>query len=296
MQQSFSSFNNNHPQHLNYNSADPGIISFRNTGKDHMKRGLEERAFSMFLVGKGLGSHVIDGQPKEVHEKQLHFVFSGQDSNWALNEDKGLEIDTLHISETVFETFGSYLKYPFSHYMKVGAISLSEESFDKFKYEFINISEELENRQGGLLTAEFRLKVIMLMLSREIYKMHYEKRMDSACLLSRFITLVFENFRKHRDVKFYADELAVTTNYLNILCNKHLDKTATTIINRELLSEIKQYLIASNLSIKELATLMHFGSVSSFHTFFKKNTGLTPKEFQNKYMGTDILNTISEDL
>lgn len=293
--QPYSSLNNKPPQKYRFSTDVPGIISFRRVNTEDMVNN-REKAFYLYLIQKGQGTHTIDGQIRAVQEKQLHFVFPGQESNWTLNDDNGIEIYVIQISESVFETFGSYLKYPFSHYMKMGEIRLSQEHFDKFQYEFINMGAELENSPEGQLSAEFRLKVIMLMLSREVYMMHYENRMDSACLLSRFITLVFENFREQRTVKFYADKLAVTTNYLNILCNKHLKKTATGIINRELLSEIKQYLLASNMSIKELSILMNFSSVSSFYTFFKKYTGMTPKEFQNKSIGADTTEIISEDL
>lgn len=253
-----------------------------------------EEGFSLFLIKKGHGTHTVDGETKEIQNRQLHFIFSGQTSQWNLED--GYVINCIMISGKIFETFGSYLKYPFSHYMKLGSISLSDESFEKFQYEFINIGAELKGGQEEQLTSEFRLKVIMLMLSKEIYRLHYEKRMDSACLLSRFITLVFEHFRDQRTVSFYANKLAVTTNYLNILCNKHLGKTATGIINRELLAEIKHYLTASNVSIKELSILMNFSSINSFYAFFKKYTGMTPKEFQNQYIGIDVLNKIPEDL
>ncbi len=295
--QTFSLSENKQTQKFRSATDVSGIISYQNLGKDDLNRDdVSGEAFSLFLIKKGWGTHLVDGDAKEVHDRQLHFVFSEQESQWNFEQDAEVEIERIRIPEKIFETFGSYLKYPFSHYMKVGRISLTEESFDKFQYEFIHIGTDLKDRQEGQLTAEFRLKVIMLMLSREIYKMHYEKRMDSACLLSRFITLVFEHFREQRTVRFYADKLAVTTNYLNILCSRHLGKTATGIISRELLSEIKQYLVASNISIKELSILMNFSSISSFYAFFKKYTGMTPKEFQNKYTGTEALNTIPEDL
>ncbi|WP_250254850.1 AraC family transcriptional regulator [Chryseobacterium sp. Marseille-Q3244] len=273
----------------------PDMISYQNFRNEAMDgiAGTEE-AFSLFLIKKGHGTHTVDGEVKEVQNRQMHFVFSGQINQWDL--ESGYEIDRIMISGKIFETFGSYLKYPFTHYMKLGNISLSAESFEKFQYEFINIGAEVKSGPEGQLTSEFRLKVIMLMLSKEIYRLHYEKRMNSACLLSRFITLVFEHFREQRTVSFYADKLSVTTNYLNILCNKHLGKTATGIINRELLAEIKQYLAASNVSIKELAILMNFSSITSFYAFFKKYTGMTPKEFQNQYTGINVLNRIPEDL
>ncbi|WP_347217389.1 AraC family transcriptional regulator [Chryseobacterium sp.] len=286
---------NKQNQNFHFVPDDSGMISYHNF-RDEDPDGIPgaEEAFTLFLIKKGQGIHTVDGEVKEIQNMQLHFVFSGQTSQWDLRED--YEIDRILVSGKIFETFGSYLKYPFSHYMKVGNISLSDESFEKFQYEFLSIGKDLNEAKEEPLNAEFRLKIILLMLSKEIYRLHYEKRMDSACLLSRFITLVFEHFREERTVGFYADKLAVTTNYLNILCNRHLRKTATGIISRELLAEIKQYLVASNMSIKELSILMNFSSISSFYVFFKKYTGMTPKEFQSKYTGSEVPHRIAEDL
>ncbi|WP_164465221.1 helix-turn-helix domain-containing protein [Chryseobacterium lactis] len=291
-----SSFKNKPIQHSTGISDFSDIILTQYFEKERLeKEDMTDDYFSLFLIRKGWGTHQINGQIKSVQHKQLHFVFPGQESKWDFRGGDEVEIEQIQIPEKIFETFGSYLKYPFSHYMKMGEISLSEESFAKFNYEFAHMGTDLRSQQEEKLMVEFRLKVIMLMLSREVYRIHYEKRMDSACLLSRFITLVFEHFREQRSVSFYADKLAVTTNYLNILCSKHLGKTATGIISRELLSEIKQYLAASNLSIKELSILMNFSSVSSFYAFFKKYTGMTPKDFQSKYAGT-VLHAVPEDL
>lgn len=269
-------------------------ISYRKINDKELEWNPEvNQSFSLFLVSKGLGQCTMDGQKKDVHDQDLYFMFPGQECHWRCRE---VEMEQICISETIFETFGSYLKYPFSHYMKIGKISLAEEDFEKFKYEFSNIEKECSDEKNGQLMAEFRLKVILLMLSREVYRMHYEKRMDSACLLSRFITLVFENFRDHRMVRFYADKLSVTNNYLNVLCMKHLGKTATGIINGELLTEVKQYLMVSNMPIKELSILMNFSSINSFYAFFKRYTGMTPKEFQNRYKGIPTLHMVPEDL
>ncbi|MBV8325067.1 helix-turn-helix domain-containing protein [Chryseobacterium sp.] len=274
-----------------------GSISYRKIISEKFDKCCgKENAFSLFLIEKASGIRTTDGYEREVHDGELHFIFSGQENSWELKKESQTEIEQICIPDVVFNTFGNYLKYPFSHYIQIGGISLSEESLEKFKYEFSNMYKELHEGKEGLLTAEFRLKVIMLMLSREIYKMHYEKRMNSACLLSRFITLVFEYFREERSVKFYADKLAVTNNYLNVLCTKHLGRTATGIISGELLAEIKQYLIVSNISVKELAIQMNFSTINSFYAFFKKYTGMTPKEFQNTYKGISVKDTVPEDL
>ena len=48
------------------------------------------------------------------------------------------------------------------------------------------------------------------------------------------------------------------------------------------LNEALTLLLKSNISCKEIATLCHYGSYSSFFRSFKKNYNMSPEEFRKK--------------
>ena len=101
----------------------------------------------------------------------------------------------------------------------------------------------------------------------------------------RFMLLLSENSNVNRSVKSYADELCVSPKYLTSVCRKHSDSTASELIATSIVSRIKQLLLYSDLSIKEVATEMGFDNLSFFGKYVKKHLGLSPNNYrkQNNY-------------
>lgn len=89
-----------------------------------------------------------------------------------------------------------------------------------------------------------------------------------------------KNFCKHHQVKFYANKLNVSATILNQAVKDSTLKTPKQLIDEHLLLEAKRLLYWSEVSGKELAWKLGFETDSYFNHFFKKHTGITPKEFQ----------------
>jgi len=81
-------------------------------------------------------------------------------------------------------------------------------------------------------------------------------------------------------VSDYADEMAVTSDYLNKTVKNLTGKTAKDHIQSKLITEAKRSLLFSNISNKELAYELGFEESAHFNNFFKKITGQTPSEFR----------------
>lgn len=101
-------------------------------------------------------------------------------------------------------------------------------------------------------------------------------------IFSNFKKLLKKNHHKQHQVKFYADQLNVTTATLNQSIKKSTLKTPKQLIDEQLLLEAKRLLYWSNAPAKEVAWKLGFETDSYFNHFFKKHTGETPKEFQRK--------------
>ena len=96
----------------------------------------------------------------------------------------------------------------------------------------------------------------------------------------RFMLLLAENSNVNRSVKSYADELCVSPKYLTSVCRKHSDYTASELIATSVMSRIKQLLLYSDLSIKEVAAQMGFDNLSFFGKYVKKHLGLSPNNYR----------------
>ena len=96
----------------------------------------------------------------------------------------------------------------------------------------------------------------------------------------RFMFLLADNTNVNRSVKSYAAELCVSPKYLTSVCRKHSDCTASELIATAVISRIKQLLLYSDLSIKEVASEMGFDNLSFFGKYVKKHLGLSPNHYR----------------
>ena len=96
----------------------------------------------------------------------------------------------------------------------------------------------------------------------------------------RFMLLLADNPNVNRSVKSYADELCVSPKYLTSVCRKHSDYTASELIATAIISRIKQLLLYSDLSIKEVASEMGFDNLSFFGKYVRKHLGLSPNHYR----------------
>ncbi|WP_342975216.1 helix-turn-helix domain-containing protein [Phocaeicola dorei] len=100
-------------------------------------------------------------------------------------------------------------------------------------------------------------------------------------LVTDFLRLLNKYCTATRDVQFYADELCITTSYLNKLCRKVLQVSPKTLIDRLTVSEIKSCLANTDWSVKKIAEELHFEDVSYLCRYFRRLTGMSPIDYRN---------------
>jgi AraC-like DNA-binding protein len=91
-----------------------------------------------------------------------------------------------------------------------------------------------------------------------------------------------KHFRKQHAVQFYAALLNTTARTLNDACKKFGERSASDIIQDQILLEAKRCLLHHRQSIKEICFSIGFDDPSYFTRFFKKHTGLSPQQFKEQ--------------
>ena len=97
----------------------------------------------------------------------------------------------------------------------------------------------------------------------------------------QFLILAQQNFKQHRFLDFYAQKLEVTPKHLSRTIKAQTGYTAVEWIERFVILEAKVMLKSSNLNIQQISDELNFPSQSFFGKYFKKLTGMSPKEFRN---------------
>ncbi|AET94235.1 transcriptional regulator, AraC family (plasmid) [Burkholderia sp. YI23] len=98
--------------------------------------------------------------------------------------------------------------------------------------------------------------------------------------IKRFRQLVAAHFREHRPVEFYAHKLGVTVTQLGRVCREELSSSPLAMINEHLVREAQRDLVYSTMSVKQIAHGLGFADIAYFSRYFRKQTGVTPTQFQ----------------
>lgn len=97
-------------------------------------------------------------------------------------------------------------------------------------------------------------------------------------LFNRFMKLMERDYKKSRDVNYYAEQMNITSKYLSNIVRQVTGHTPKIIIDQYVVLQLKMQLKRSAQSIKEMAWEYHFADASFFCRYFKKHTGMTPQQ------------------
>jgi len=101
-------------------------------------------------------------------------------------------------------------------------------------------------------------------------------------LVKNFKTIVEQNYMKQHQVKYYAEALYVTPNYLNEVITSALNISAKDYIQNRIILEAKRMIIFTTKSGKEIGFNLGFDDPSHFSKFFKSNAGQSINEFKER--------------
>lgn len=135
---------------------------------------------------------------------------------------------------------------------------------------------------GSTQLLAWLVRALLLLLAREQVVRHagdpaHERH---GGLLKRFRQLVNAHYREHWPVHRYAQELNLTENRLNRLCQRAAGRTAFALIQSRVLLEARRKLIYTAMPVSQLAYELGFSDPAYFTRFFRKLAGVTPAAFR----------------
>ena len=108
-------------------------------------------------------------------------------------------------------------------------------------------------------------------------------RFSAAESLFRSFARLLREHPNGRSVQFYAEKLNISPKYFNTICKQVAGKTASTLINEELVNQAKIMLKDPDLSIKQIASTLGFSNQSHFGTFIRRETGVSPQALRKNH-------------
>jgi AraC-like DNA-binding protein len=132
----------------------------------------------------------------------------------------------------------------------------------------------------------------MLKYAQRFYKRQF---IDRKPLIGKTVTIFNERLNEYfgkgeaeekglPNVNYMASQLNLSPKYLSDLLKQETGKTALELIHLYVISEAKNLLVAGDRSISEIAYHLGFENPPYFSRLFKKEVGISPKEFQNQIL------------
>lgn len=192
-----------------------------------------------------------------------------------------------HIVEDVLPKLTDVLPLLLHHRVEpVRKLSPADASDMLFFYEF------LYKQLSGPRTQFMRQKVLCI-LQASLYEMmdinlanspeDTTPRSRKEEIMARFILSVGEDFRKERQVAYYARKLCITPKHLSSVVKDLSGRTAGDWIENYVVLEAKVLLKTTDLTVQEIALQLNFANQSFFGKYFKHHTGLSPSAFRKQF-------------
>ncbi len=200
----------------------------------------------------------------------------------------------LYVSNSfVEEMFSSDMLYKRVKYgvkmYKNPIIKLQENCFNllvkrtKFLQEIISVENHLYQKELQLNA----LRIFFLDLSNIIEKIYNEPENTKPSMdevyFQKFLDLLGRHYKTEHLVDFYAHKINITPHYLTLIVKKLSGQTVSEFIYQLLFSEAKILLQKPENSIQQIAEQLNFSDQSAFGKFFKRKSGLSPREFKNNH-------------
>ncbi len=247
---------------------------------------------SLVLLNKGDGTVSINETDHNIHDNSLIIILPNYNIKRRINRGYAQEGYIVSISIDAITNLSIKTEFMipmFMMFQSLPIINLSdEEKGSLFKYfELLYNEEKGENSEIKFLICSsiiqsLTYKISEILRSRFIgeYEKHSSK--SSIRIFKEFIKLATTDFREHRDVAYYANKLCVTPKYLSTIVKEISKNKASKWIEILVISEAKNLLHYSDMTIQEIAYNLNFPNPSFFGAYFKKYTGMTPGEYRKR--------------
>ena len=218
----------------------------------------------------------------------LSFVSPGQITTWNVQDVDPDSISFMVLFRPDFllfaeDTLNIYRNFPYFNHFTSPGYSLDKRRQDLFIELFQKMHAEYDTVTKDALEVMRAYLTIFLFKAKKELEFTEETnftRDRSQEIAFSFENLVIDTKHKRQPIEYYAQKMNISAIYLAECVKKVTSKTAKQVIDQYLIMESKSLLKQSNNSIAEIAYALGFEDASYFVKYFKRYTGLTPKQFK----------------
>ncbi len=102
-------------------------------------------------------------------------------------------------------------------------------------------------------------------------------------LSDKMIVLVHKQYDEDISLESIADQLHYNSNYLSSVFKKEMDQNFVDYLQNYRLTKAKEWLVDSQMTVKEISERLQYNNPQNFIRFFKKKENMTPGEYRKQH-------------
>ncbi len=232
-------------------------------------------------------------QPHQHTFYEIHFVFNGSISYecnntlYKLNKGEAVIIPAFanhHYVTCSKDIFKTAIAFSADESI-LKTIDISVINFDDGVYENFNnilIQTDKDNVFTSHIISGRTLEILYSVFEKLISVLPKDTSnlKDPRFLVAK--TFIENNYNKNLSCTEVANECCLSTKQLNRIFKKETEKSVSEYINFTKIKLAKKLLLNKQFSVKEVCFELGFENESSFISFFKRHSGLTPGVFRKQ--------------
>ena len=268
--------------HFEVNEVNPYVEkNFDHAIKAH------RHSFYQILWFTSSGRHYVDYEIVDHPENTLFFLKKGQVHYFCPNSlNKGY---LFHFNDSFINKYDSdaenKLNYVLFTELGNAFVNPSVDELVKFEQLTSLIKDELHNKSYNYIQQIYFLFQSILTLIERIkrrqHSVEHSTDIDYGITI-QFKQLIHEHIHEFLGIEQFGELLGISSKKLTSVTKKHLHNTPANIVHSRKILEAKRLLSNHKLTIQEVAYDLGFDQATYFTKYFKKHTGINPKEFQKQ--------------
>lgn len=157
-------------------------------------------------------------------------------------------------------------------------VSIDSKSAKAMK-KIIDLMFEESSDENRILLLESYLSSFLFFVSSVFDKHSSHTQYIDYPVFGKLMRLIDLHFTEEKETAFYTQHFIISAKKLNQICKSITNRNIKQLIQERIVLEIRKELQLGKKNIKEIAYDLGFTEPAYLTRFFKKQTGVTPKEF-----------------
>lgn len=249
--------------------------------RPHRHQGLTQ----IFLINHGSGQAVIDGQRSDIQAPAALIVAELCVHDFLWSQD--VEGYVLSLSHALLEQLSKHSAATIFRQTRVlnqqSGIQELNELMQALHQEYNHSGDE--HRAAALSNRVQLLAIALARQAQDNQTLPGTEQSRGLHWLQRFNQLINRDYALQRSVEDYATELGISAAHLNAICQTQTQRNALSLIHERVLLEACRCLTYTVQPVSAIAYQLGYNDPAYFTRFFRRHTGLSPRQFRIKAEG-----------